>query len=79
MDFRGIVYVLVLNLGDGYTGFHFIMLYTVVEAAIMGLATSLWDCLISALSLELSFIRDTAVHWAKILLPYLGNTFPCPG
>lgn len=78
MGFRGIVYVLGLKLGDGYTGFHFIMLYTVVGAAIMGLATSLWDCLISALSLELSFKRDTAVHWPKIL-PYLGNTFPCPG
>lgn len=29
MDFRGIDYVLALKLGDGHTGFHFIMIHTV--------------------------------------------------
>ena len=29
MAFRGIDYVLALKLGDGYTGFYFIMIYTV--------------------------------------------------
>lgn len=37
VGFRGIDYVLVLKLGDRYTGFHFIMMHTVVKAAIPNL------------------------------------------
>lgn len=53
---------------DGYRGFHFMMMYTVVEATIMGLAPSFWDCPISSLGLEHSSIRNTALYQPQILL-----------
>lgn len=70
MNFRGIDCVLVLRLGDEYTGFHFIMVYTVVEAAIAGPVTPLWDCPASALGLEPFSICNIAVPSPQIPLSY---------
>lgn len=76
VGFRGINYDLVLKLGDEYTGFYFIMMYIVVEAVIMRLASSLQDCLVSVLDLEYSSVRDIVVHWPQTFLPYQENFLP---
>lgn len=71
-----LIMFLVIKVGGGYKCFYFMVMHIIVEAAIMGLATSLQGCPISSLGLELSSIRNTAVSWPWILLSYQEKVFP---
>lgn len=75
---EALVMFLALKVGDRRTGFHFIMMYTVVEATIMGLATSLWGCLISSLCLKHS-LQEFSCLLGPDSSSLSGENFPYSG